>query len=148
MNKHQGQFAAGRRTAQSLSKATVTLLFASGAIMPAQQSADPFPLAVGNYWIYQGRVTIPLRVTSPTHLLPPESKEMTWRSEITKVAYRKDGVEATGRPSIVVAVFDNFPLGLTAWYPGSEGPLGILIEVNSARFYAITYSEAAIGNLE
>jgi hypothetical protein len=119
----------------------VTLLFASGAIMPAQQSADPFPLAVGNYWIYQGRVTIPLRETWPAHLLPPESKEMTWRSEITKVAYRKDGVEAK-RCSII------FPLGLTAWYPGSQGPLGILIEVNSARFYAITYSEAAIGNLE
>jgi hypothetical protein len=128
---------------------TATLVFAWGAIMPAQQSTDPYPFAVGNYWIYQGRVTIPLRETSAGRLLPPESKEMTWRSGITKVVYRKGGTEATGRlsPTIVAAVFDNFPLGLAAWYPGSEGPLGILIQVNSERFYAITYTQASVGKL-
>jgi len=124
-----------------------TLLFFSGAILPAQQNADPYPFAAGNYWIYQGRVTVPARETAPGHWLPPESKEMTWRSEITKVVYRKGGVETKGdlSPSIVAAVFDNFPLGLTAWFPGSEGFLGILIQVNSGKFYAITYTEAAFG---
>jgi hypothetical protein len=37
----------------------------------------------------------------------------------------------------VAAVFDIFPLGLPAWYPGSEAPLGILIEAKSRKFYAI-----------
>lgn len=82
--------------------------------------------------------------------MEPASQQMTWRSEITKVVYRKAGVK-TGNglpPSIVAAVFNNFPLGLTAWYPGSEVPLGILIEVNSKEFYEITYTQAANGKLE
>jgi len=138
--------AAGYSTVRSLLPTAVTLLLACGAIMPAQQSSGAYPFAAGNYWIYHGHVTIPLRETSPGHSSPPESKEMTWRSEVTQVVYRKGGVEAGGRlsPSIAAAVFDNFPLGLPAWYPGSIGPLGILIDVNSERFYAITYTEAAL----
>jgi hypothetical protein len=121
-------------------RVATALLFASGAIMPAQQSTDPYPFAVGNYWIYQGRVA---------NLSPPDSHEMTWRSQIAKVVHRNGAVNAAGRlePSIVAAVFDNFPLGLPAWYPGSEGPLGILIEVNSRKFYAIAYTQAAVGKL-
>jgi hypothetical protein len=119
-------------------RVATALLFASVAIMPAQQSVDPYPFAVGNYWEYRGRVSF-----------PPEPQEMTWRSAITKVVHRQGGVDATGRssPSIAAAVFDNFPLGLPAWYPGSEGPLGILIEVKSRKFYAIAYTQAAAGKL-
>jgi len=117
-------------------RVATALLFACAAAMPAQQSADPYPFAAGNYWIYQGRVGF-----------PPDSKEMTWRSAITKVVQRKGGIDATGRlsPSIVAAVFDNFPLGLPAWNPGSEAPLGVLVEVNSRKFYAIVYTQAVVG---
>jgi hypothetical protein len=149
MQRRRGEFAAGCSIVQSLLPVIATLLLASDAIMPAQQSTSPYPIAIGNYWIYRGRVTLPIRETAPGRLLPSEPKEMTWRSEITKVAYRRSGVDVKGllSPPIVAAVFDNFPLGLTAWYPGSEGPLGILIEVNSKRFYAITYTQAAVGKL-
>jgi hypothetical protein len=129
--------------------AIAALLFTCGVSMLAQQTSDPYPFAIGNYWIYQGRVTLPVRETAPGHRLPSGTKEVTWRSEITKVVYRKGGVDVKGiqSPSIEAAVFENFPLGLPGWYPGSEGTLSVLIKVNSRRFYLIASIRAAVGTL-
>ena len=119
--------------------AILAVLFTSSAMMRAQQSPDPYPFAVGNYWIYQLHGT---ELSGPDWL--PVTVEKTWRTEITQVVYRKGGIEPgePGSPSIAAAVFDNFPdrLFISQLHnfnaPTCGGPC-ILISVNSRKFYAI-----------
>jgi len=132
MRMRQGQPDAGLKAAWRLVAAIVTIVIASGT-MRAQQGTDPYPFAVGNYWIYRGYVTQPATYDQERRLLPPETKERTWRSEITQVVYRKEGSEARGAllSRICAAVFDN-----TVGPESRKFPV-ILINVNSQRFYEI-----------
>jgi len=142
-----GAIAVGSKAIQSLI-AGISLFFNSGAIMPAQEGTDPYPLAIGNYWIYQGHVVEPVRFLASGQRLPPETRNKTWRSEITRVAYRRDGMEAGGPVSfsIAAAVFDNFPL---ATFPLVErgGIPGILISVSSRKFYKILDAPSGFPNI-
>jgi hypothetical protein len=123
--------AAGLKAVCSLILAIVTMLIAPGT-MRAQYGTDPYPFAVGNYWIYRGYVTRPA-IYDQGHFSPPETKERAWRSEITQVVYRNDGSAAMGAllSRISAAVFDD-TVG-----PASERFPVVLINVNSDRFYEI-----------
>ena len=118
--------------------------------MRAQQSTDSFPLAVRNYWIYQCYVMETVRYIG-RQMLPPEIIQKTWRSEITQVVYRKEGLEP-----IAAALFDNSPrpvfgdLSLPACTKdrdfhclGDKGAPDILISVNSGRIYQISHWDSA-----
>lgn len=120
-------------------------------MMPAQQSTDSFPLAVGNYWIYQCYVMEPVRYPGRGQMLPAETMEKTWRSEITQVVYRKGG-----REPIAAALFDSSPRPVAADLSlpvctkerafhclGDKGAPDILISVNSARIYQISHWDSA-----
>lgn len=137
MRTREGRFAAGSKTVRTL-LAGISLLFTSGGTMPAQERTDSYPLAIGNYWIYQAHVVKPVRYLPSGQRLPPETIQKAWRSKITQVVYRKDRIEP-GSPissSIVAAVFDRFPL---AGFPLDDrgGVPGILMNVSSRRFYQI-----------
>ena len=99
--------AAGVKAVRSSILAMVTMLIAPGT-MRAQQGTEPYPFAVGNYWIYRGYVT-ETATYDQGRWLPPETKQRTWRSEITQVVYRKKGSEVRGALSsrISAAVFDD-----------------------------------------
>ena len=125
------KLAAALQAVWSLLPAMVTLLIAPGT-MRAQQGADPYPFAVGNYWIYRGYVT-ETATYDQGHWLPPETKQRTWRSEITQVVYRKKGSEVRDALSsrISAAVFDDMVGSERLRFPV------ILVNVDSQRFYEI-----------
>lgn len=106
------------------------LLFAAASILTAQQSAEPYPLAAGNYWVYQGRNVDPSMTYAQGRLLPPQTKKINFRCKITKVVYRK-GLKS---PAITAAAFDNFPT--------RSGEV-ILLNVNSRMLYVVDYREAS-----
>jgi hypothetical protein len=128
MRIRTGEFAGGVEAVRALLLATLAII-AEPRTTLAQQGTDPYPFVVGNYWIYQGRVTQPAVSDGQGRVPPPESKEMTWRSEITQVVYRKHQGNGTvvSSPTISAAVFDNVAV---AKPDGSKLP-GILINVDS-----------------
>ena len=149
MQSHQGRFAGEVRSLLLLPISAV--LFGSGAMMRAQQSADYFPLAVGNYWIYQCYVMETVRYIGGGRMLPAETTQKTWRSEITQIVYRKGGSEP-----IAAAFFDSSPrpvfgdLSLPVCTKdrdfhclGDKGAPNILISVNSRRIYQISHWDSA-----
>ena len=136
MQSHQGRFAAEIR---SLLVVTIlAALFGSGAMMRAQQSTDSFPFAVGNYWIYKCYVLETVRDVGRGQTLPAETVEKTWRSEITKIVYRKGG-----RESIAAAFFDGSPRPVAGDLAGDKGVPNILISVNSRKIYQISHLDSA-----
>jgi hypothetical protein len=149
MQSHQGRFAAEVRSLLLLPISAV--LFGSGAMMRAQQSTDSFPLAVGNYWIYQCSVMETVRCIGRGHMLPAETMQKTWRSEITQIVYRKGGPEP-----IVAALFDSSPRPVAGELSlpvctkdrdfhclGDKGAPSILISVNLRRIYQISHWDSA-----
>jgi hypothetical protein len=149
MQSHQGRLAAEVRSLLLLAISAV--LFGSGAMMRAQQSADSFPLAVGNYWIYQCSFMDTVRSIGRGPMLPAETMRKTWRSEITQIVYRKGG-----REPIAAALFDSSPrpvfgdLSLPVCTKdrdfhclGDKGAPGILISVNSRKIYQISHWDSA-----
>jgi hypothetical protein len=137
MLMRRGRFAMGGKAVRTV-LAGISLLFASGATMPAQESSDAYPLAIGNYWVYQIQGVKPVVYLATGQRLPPETIQKTWRSEITQVVYRKDGIEPGGQvsKSIAAAVFDKFPLASFGLIDRGGAP-GILMIVSSRRFYEI-----------
>ena len=120
----------------------MALLFAASTLFPAPQPADPYPLAVGNYWVYQGHVTFPAKSNANGDLFPPQTKKVTFRSEITQVVHRSSGVNVRGlkSPSITAAAFSNSPFGTGAW--NRQARNAILVSLNSTMFYMINYGLA------
>jgi hypothetical protein len=106
--------------------------------MPAQESTEAYPLATGNYWVYQIRGVKTALYLASGQRVPPETIQKTWRSEITQVVYRRDLIEPVGRgsKSIAAAAFDRFPLVSIGLVDKEEAP-GILMIVGSRRIYQI-----------
>jgi hypothetical protein len=149
MQSHQGRFATEVRSLLLLSISAV--LFDSGTMMRAQQSTDSFPLAVGNYWIYQCHVMEAVRYLGRGQMLPAKTIQKTWRSEITQIVYRKGGLEP-----IAAALFDSSPrpvagdLSLPVCTNGGDfhclgdkGAPNVLISVNSRSIYQISHWDSA-----
>jgi hypothetical protein len=123
--------------------------------MRAQQSTDSFPLAVGNYWIYQCSLMEAVQYIGRDQMLPAKTLRKTWRSEITQIVSRKGG-----REPIAAAYFDNSPRPIAGDLTlpvctkdrdfhclGDKGAPNILISVNSRRIYQISHWDPAFPNV-
>jgi hypothetical protein len=106
--------------------------------MPAQESIEAYPLATGNYWVYQIHGMKPALYLASGQRVPPGTFQKTLRSEITQVVYRRGGIEpgGTGSKSIAAATFDRFPPASPGVVDREEAP-GILMIVGSRRIYQI-----------
>jgi len=99
-------------------------------MLHAQQSAEPYPLAIGNYWVYQGHDSEPAVSDAQGRLLPPQTKRTSLRCKIVEVVQRKGSGPQS--PPMTAARFDNFPL--------RSGEI-ILLTVNSKQLYVVDYRE-------
>src|SRR5271163_3191543 len=83
----------------------------------ADNTATAWPLAKGDYWIYEGNVSW-FEKNPATGQNQVYQKHLTWKSEVTDIAPEVQGVQAI--------LFHGFPTDL-AWYDSTTQPSDTLI---------------------
>jgi hypothetical protein len=116
--------------------------------MSAQEGTEAYPLTTGNYWVYQTHGVKPALYLASGQRVPPGTFQKTWRSEITQVVYRTDGIEpgGSGSQSIAAAAFDRFPLASFGVVDREEAP-GIVMIVGSRKIYKILDERSEISGI-
>ena len=118
---------------QSMRLAFALLLTLCSSILAAPQEPDYFPLAKGNYWVYQGESKF--LVKNPvTEKNEPKTEALTWKMEV---------VDTTTRDGVFAALIKGFPSDL-AWYePGKERGDYLIVRVGTATYYRF-FDKAAL----
>ncbi|HSI86607.1 MAG: hypothetical protein ACAI35_15335 [Candidatus Methylacidiphilales bacterium] len=97
-----------------------------------EDGAATWPLARGNYWIYEGDIKW-VEENGSTHKNEVRSKKMTWRSEVVDVFETREGT---------LWLLRGFPTDL-AWYTSGDKPQDRLLLRSGTDYYQIAGEKAA-----